>query len=174
MAITVVSRTSPLRWSDFSVSPTRIQDNADRTLQDSYTSFNYAFDDKDARTVSGRFSFADPWKLTITPSASVYSGVGRTDALLSHEQFHYDVGVVCARALARELAAVRTRTKAELLPIIQKAIALHFHRRAGLIQSRYDRETAHGTNAAAQRRWKQQMASVLANPNAHMIGGWWL
>lgn len=174
MPIRVNPSTKNLRWTDFTISQQRPMDPADGTRQDAYTSFDYTLPNKGPRQVGSFFAFPDPWDIIITPRAAAWANVAQTPALLAHEQFHYDVGIVCARALARYLSGVRTRTAAELLPLLNTAVQLHLHRRAGLLQRHYDRETGHGTNAGAQRRWKQQMALCLANPKAQMLGGWWL
>ena len=174
MPISVNPSTNNLRWTDFTISQQRPMDPADGTRQDAYTSFTYVTENKNPRKVGDLFAFPDPWRITIAPKAAAWANVAQTPGLLSHEQFHYDVGIVCARAMGRYLAGVRTKTAAELLPLLTKAVQLHLHRRAGLLQRHYDRETGHGTNPHAQRRWKQQMALCLANPNAQMLGGWWL
>lgn len=174
MPIDVRRTTVALRWNDFTVTNNRPVDPADGTAQDSYTAFDYEIENKGPRKVGNLFAFPDPWKITISHRAVVWSGAGQTPGLLSHEQFHFDVGVVCARAMARSLEKIRVRKEVELLPILNEHIRLHLHRRAGLLQKRYDRETGHGANATAQTRWKRNMAACLANPAILMLGGWWL
>ena len=106
MAITVVATPASLAWKDFTPSKTRIVDPSDGTLGDALTRFNFTLPKLPIRKVGGQFAMADPNVITITPNAQVYTGAVKTTALLSHEQFHYDVGIVTARALARELMSL--------------------------------------------------------------------
>ncbi len=174
MAIAVVANPASLTWANFTPSATKIVDPNDGTLIDALTGFNYSLPALPPRMVDGQFAMANPNVLTITPNAQLFTSVLQTPALLSHEQFHYDVGIVTARALARELMALRAPNRAALGTAVQNAAQLHLKTRARLIASRYDLDTRHGTNAHYQRIWKQQMTSCLANPHANKLGGFWL
>jgi hypothetical protein len=174
MAITAVISPEDLSWDDFDVTPDRIQDPADGSMVDAFTRFEFAFPDLPARNLGHEFALADPNVITISPLAQVFADVKQTDELLSHEQLHYDVGFVTARALARELARMRAPTLAALRAALRDAFHLHFHVRAGLIQRRYDKDTNHGTIAHYQKIWKDGMAGCLANERADILLGWWL
>jgi hypothetical protein len=174
MAITVVANPVTLAWANFTPSGTQILDPGDGTLVDAFTRFNFNLPPLPARTVNGQFAMADPNVITITPNAQVFTGVAQTPALLSHEQFHYDVGIVTARALARQLMSLRAPTQAALVTAVQSAALLHFTTRAGLLQRRYDLDTRHGTNAHFQKIWKDRMAVCLANPRSDQLGGFFL
>lgn len=174
MAITVVANPMLLAWGNFTLSATRIADPNDGTLVDAVTRFNFYFPALAPRTVNGQFALADPNLLKITPNAQVFTGVLQTAALLAHEQFHYDVGIVTARALARELMALRAPNLAALSTAMNAAFRLHLFTRAGLLQRRYDIDAAHGTQAHYQKVWKDRMAQCLANPLSSRIGGFYL
>jgi len=174
MAITIVANPASLAWVNFTPSATQIVDPNDGTLVDALTRFNFNLPPLPPRMVNGQFAMADPNVITITPNAQVFTGVLQTPALLSHEQFHYDVGIVTARALARELMALRAPNQAALATAVQNAARLHFTTRAGLLQRRYDLDTRHGTNAHYQRIWKDRMTSCLANPRSDQLGGFFL
>ncbi|MCB1026028.1 MAG: hypothetical protein KDB79_16650 [Acidobacteria bacterium] len=174
MPITVQANPANLTWANFRVVPNKILDPADGTLQDSFTKFDYQMPDRPARRIDGKLAFADPLTITITPDAQVWSGVAQTAALLSHEQFHYDIGIVTARAFARELSRLRKDTEGELVLALRAAENLHFITRTGLLQKRYDLDTRHGTQAHYQKIWKDRMTVCLADPNATQIGGFWL
>lgn len=174
MAITIRANPVNLAWANFTVTANQILDPADGTLVDAYTTFNYNIPNLPPRNIGGRLAFPDPWTITITPRAQVWTNVAQTAALLSHEQWHYDIGTVTGRALARQLAASRGANMAELITILNDAVRLHFHTRAGILQKRYDIDTGHGTNAHYQKIWKDRMTACLANPNADQIGGFWL
>ena len=174
MAITVQANPANLTWANFTVVPNKIVDPADNALVDAYTTFNYNIPPLPPRTVDGKLAFADPMTITITPNCRVWSGVSQTAALLSHEQWHYDIGTVTARALARKLSRARKNTQAELVTLLQNAVQLHFRTRAGLLQSRYDKDTRHGTNAHYQNIWKTRMTNCLNDASATQLGGFYL
>ena len=174
MAITVVANPASLTFLNFTPSATRILDPGDGTLVDAFTRFNFNLPPLPPRTVAGKFAMADPNVITITPNAQIFTGVLQTPALLSHEQFHYDVGIVTARALASELMALRAPNLAALTTAVQNAARLHFTTRAGLLQRRYDLDSRHGTNAHFQKIWKDRMTSCLANPRSSQLGGFFL
>jgi hypothetical protein len=174
MAITVTATPATLAWGDFTVVTTQIVDPGDGTLVDAVTRFDFDFPDLPARNIGGMMALADPNVITITPNAQVWSGVRQTAALLSHEQFHYDVGIVIARALARQLTALRAPNQAALGALVREAARLHFQTRAGLLQRRYDIDTDHGAIALYQGIWKRRMTDCLANPRSEQLGGFWL
>ena len=174
MAITVQAVPASLTWGNFAVVPNKILDPADNTLVDAYTTFRYQMPNLPPRQINGQFALADPMTITITPSAQVWSGIAQTAGLLSHEQLHYDVGIVTGRALARELTRLRAPSLPALVTALNAAVQLHFHTRAGLLQKRYDLDTRHGANAHYQRIWKDRMTACLANPNADQLGGFYL
>jgi len=117
------------------------------------------------------FAVADPNVLTITPNAQIFTGVPQTPELLRHQQFHYDVGIVTGRALARSLMALRASSLPILTADIQLLLRVHFTTRAQLLQRRFDLDSHRGTHAHFQRIWKHRMAACLANPNSERLGG---
>ena len=174
MAITVLALPSALIWANFTTVAGPLIDPADGHSVDALTAFNYNLPTLPPRTIGGQWAMADPNVMTITPNAQVVAGVAQTPGLLSHEQFHYDVGIATARALARHLAALRAPNQAALGAAVRDAADLHFNVRAGLIQRRYDTDTRHGTNAHYQRIWKSRMSACLVNPRSETIGGFYL
>ena len=109
MAITATVSPAALTWAHFRSSPTQITDPNDGSLVDAFTSFNHNMPARGHRMDGRQFAMADPNVITISPNAQVWTGVVQMADLLSHEQFHYDIGFVTARALARELTRLRTR-----------------------------------------------------------------
>ena len=174
MAITVVASPATLTWANFTVVAAQMIDPNDGTLVNSVTQFNFNLPNLPPQTINGQLAMADPNVITITPNAQVWSGVVQTAALLSHEHFHYDVGIVTARALARQLMAIRAPNLAALQTAVQNAAQLHFQTRTRLLQRRYDIDTRHGTNAHFQNIWKSRMTACLANPRSDQLGGFWL
>jgi hypothetical protein len=174
MAISVLANPVTLSFSDFTVVPAQIRDPNDGTPVDALTRFNFSIPDLPPRTVNGVLALADPMVITITPNAQISSGVAQTPALLSHEQFHYDVGIATGRALVRHLSALRGGNLALLRTALGDAVTLHFTTRARLLQRRYDLDSRHGTNAHFQAIWKNRMAACLAHPNSDQLGGFFL
>ena len=174
MTIPVLAIPPLLTWPNFTTVAGPLIDPADGTSVDALTAFNFNLPSLPPRNLGGQLAVADPNVITITPNAQIVAGVAQTPGLLSHEQFHYDVGIATARALARHLAALRAPNLAALGTAVRDAANLHFTVRAGLIQRRYDIDTRHGTNAHYQRIWKSRMAACLANPRSETIGGFYL
>ncbi len=112
MAITVHTNPVYLTWANFRVVPNKILDPADGTLQDSFTQSDFAMPALPLRNVVGKLGYADPLTITITPNAQIWSGAPQTAALLSLEQLQYDVGIVTARAFAKELSHLLKTRKA--------------------------------------------------------------
>lgn len=174
MAITVQANPMNLTWANFTVTPDKILDPNDNTLQDSYTTFRFNIPDLPPRTVNGELMLADPITITITPHARVWSGVQQTPALLSHEEWHYHVGIVVARAFAKEAAQLHAPDMPRLRTAFQTTFNLHFITRVHLLQSRYDLDTRHGTQAHYQKVWKDRMTLCLADPKSDQLGGFYL
>lgn len=173
MTITATRTPVTLGAADYIPFPIVI-DPADGTVQTAFTAFQFNIPAHPPRTVDGRQALAETFAIRITPVAMITVGATMTSGLLGHEQFHYDVGFVIARQLARELSALRRNAIAELATALTAAVTLHFSTRAGLIQRRYDLDTRHGTNAHYQRIWLDRMRACLANASATQIGGFWL
>ena len=174
MTITAIRNPRVLTWDDFDEVGT-LTDPNDGTAIDAFTAFEFELlPDLPAESHHGRFRMSRSMSISITPIARVRTGATQSAALLAHEHLHYDVGFVIARQLARELNVIDDATEPGLRARIDELIELHFHTRARLIQTRYDRESNHGQNAHFQRVWSQNMRACLGNPHASQIGGWML
>jgi hypothetical protein len=174
MKINVITVPQILTWHDFTPSSGRLIDPNDGSLIDALTAFNFNFPSLPPVVKNGVYSLSLPNNIIIGPSAQVWVGVSKTAKLLSHEQFHYDVGTATARALARQLAVLKANSVAKLGTMMREAFNLHFTKRAGLIQRRYDLDTRHGTNDYYQKIWKKRMDQCLADPKSTTIGGFYL
>ena len=116
-------------------------------------------------------TFPRRWVITITPKGKVWQGASRTAELLAHEELHYFFGYITARAMVNELLALRVADPRELQTALYTAVTLHLEERAGALNEQYDLDTAHGTDATEQRRWKNAMDTCLADPNATRLLG---
>jgi hypothetical protein len=173
LAITARANPTAIKWSHFK-EKTELKDPNDGKPVDAVTRFGFDFPGGRPREVDGSWALADLQVITITPICLIKQGAGQTDDLLSHEQLHYDVGIVTARALARKLTKIRVSKLAELRPAVMAAVDLHIFKRAALLQQRYDRDTKHGVNRRQQRLWKNQMGAVLEKPGSEKLHGYWL
>lgn len=174
MTITSFASPNTLSWDDFTPVAAKIRDPHDGTDVDALTQYDFFLPTRPARRDGAMFALDDSLVLLITPNCQVWTGVAQTAALLSHEQFHYDVGVVIARQAARHFNRLRALTEGGLLAALTSARILHFVTRNRLIQSRYDTDTHHGTSAHYQKIWKDRMATCLAAADADQIGGFFL
>jgi hypothetical protein len=81
--------------------------------------------------------------------------------LLEHEQLHFDIAEVAVRKIAARFADFKTAcAEAGGTDRIQEMVVLA-DRELQEEQQRYDRETAHGTNARAQDQWKLKIRKAL-------------
>ncbi len=172
-AITATRNVVKLKEANFVKVP-KVFDPADGTEQDALTAFDYELPDKGSRMVGAEFALAVPNVILVWPKAKMRIGAVITPGLLAHEQFHYDLGFVLARAFAHQLTTARAPSYAALVTIYANLEKLHFVTREKLIQQRYDIDTHHGGNAHYQKIWLDRMAACIANPKANQIGGFWL
>jgi hypothetical protein len=173
MSISLVVNPTTLKWTDYTEQDKVIDPN-DKTEQSAFTAFDWDLPPKTPRGLDGKLALADGLTLTITPIALVKKGVKKSDELLSHEQFHYDVGIIIARVVVKVLEGLTGATISDLDTGTDLIMNRHFIVRSGLIQRRYDLETRHGNNAAYQKAWKKLMKETMARPNSTQMGGWWL
>lgn len=106
---------------------------------------------------------------TMEPSLSWAASQGKSADVLDHEQRHFDLYEVYARKLRTILVRPRITgaTTDEVRTTLRKEInvaASAVLDMASQIQSLYDDETAHGTNAAVQASWAAKIDAWLASP----------
>jgi hypothetical protein len=81
--------------------------------------------------------------------------------LLEHEQLHFDIAEVTARKITTRFAQFKDAcSEPGGTDRIHDMVVLA-DRELQEEQQRYDRETAHGTNARAQEQWKQKIRKAL-------------
>jgi len=111
--------------------------------------------------------------ITVAPEPSrtlVRASAKGSEELLRHEQGHYDLVLLAARALARELSTLTVSSATELSQLTQDSVDEHTKRAARLSQA-YDRRTDHGRNLAAQARWGERIAAALAVESVDDLDG---
>ena len=142
-----------LTWADFAGRP----DPASAASAMTAYLLNYEGECADSIfrfTVRSTFLPGQAWVRT-SMLLSTYHGA----LALQHEQTHFDLSEVQARALRADLAAIPNacdRPDDEIGAIVER------HMRADAqTQRRYDRETGHGTDALAQGRWDADVREQL-------------
>ena len=84
-----------------------------------------------------------------------------SEALLRHEQLHFDITEAYARVMRQKLQLFAARANCEKLqPAFNnttKLVYADWDRE----QNRYDQETNHGLNAVRQAAWEKQTAAKL-------------
>lgn len=115
-AITATRNVVKLKEANFVKVP-KVFDPADGTEQDALTAFDYELPDKGSRMVGAEFALAVPNVILVWPKAKMRIGAVITPGLLAHEQFHYDLGFVLARAFAHQLTTARAPSYAALVTI---------------------------------------------------------
>ncbi|MBV6405671.1 MAG: DUF922 domain-containing protein [Flavobacteriales bacterium] len=140
----------PLTWADFQGAPPR------NTTRDAYTYYGISANfERDARgrvTAEVRCVFM-PEKSWVRPPAKASA------PLLAHEQLHFDLAELHARRFARDLPDLLVGDDPEAA--FQRAHDRMMDRLREE-QERYDRDTDHGRDAAAQARWAAEVRRRLA------------
>ena len=93
------------------------------------------------------------------------------DAALRHETYHFHLNEVYRRKLESALLTVRVcgRTAEETGDLLDRQVhdvADRWLRQAEAIQEKYETETKHGTNAAAQGTWEARIDAWLVDPSS--------
>ena len=112
---------------------------------------------------SGAQCTMDPTRSWVRPGAEL-------PALLTHEQGHFDLAEVYRRLLKNTLSRLTAqgKDKASVKRCLEERateIAQGILARLEAAQLRYDEETVHGTDLAAQSTWLSWIQSWLANPD---------
>ncbi|MBK1722458.1 hypothetical protein [Thiocystis violacea] len=156
MAITVSPNPRTLQWSNFREVPS-LPD------EDAHIDINFSVPNRPFRSVDGRFRMAETFQIGISPVATVRRGASQTGALLSHEQGHYDIGILVGHAMARDFMALEAATVGELTTAITNCFNRHRQTLMAPIQHKYDLDTGHSQISAQQQRWDRLIRQCLAS-----------
>lgn len=159
MPVLVRPTQTRLAWSDFEVTDETFRDGvAEAGFDSGFQPENFS-----PRRVRGSFYLPETFTVRVWPVARVNREADQTPELLAHEQLHFDVGIVCARALARDITGLNRRTVDDLGTALSDLQQLHMFDRADAIQQAYDTQTQHGRDADKQREWQAAMAQCLGS-----------
>ena len=84
-----------------------------------------------------------------------------SEALLRHEQLHFDITEVYARIMRQKLISFAARANCEKLQPAFNNVTKLVYSEWDREQNRYDQETTHGLNAMRQAYWEKQTATKL-------------
>jgi Bacterial protein of unknown function (DUF922) len=170
MAVNVVATPVTLAWSNFRV----VDSSPDLTGDEVAQIHPEVRMPSNIQTVPAKGSYTlNSFTVTVAPvqqDTIVLSSAAQTADLLKHEQGHYDLMILVARAMARELGAASDASSAGLATKVQNIRQTH-DKRAQIIDSAYDVQTGHGQNAAAQTAWNMAIAAALGNPASTTVKG---
>ncbi len=167
MPVLVKPTKTKLDWADFPESGGTLRDHdAEAGYESEFIPTNFT-----PRKIRGRAYLPATYTIRVWPVLQVSRGANKTSELLAHEQLHYDVGIICARALARELDGLNAADPSELLGRVNELHELHMLTRAEAIQTAYDNQTKHGKDATKQKAWEDAMAQCLGTSSITRIMG---
>lgn len=78
-----------------------------------------------------------------------------SDAVLAHEQLHFDIAEVYGRKLRKAIRNVSDRQPESFSKVIQPIFAEEIK-----MQDQYDRETSHGTYTNRQDAWRKKLTGA--------------
>jgi hypothetical protein len=111
--------------------------------------------------------------ITVAPvpqDTIVLRSAEQTADLLRHEQGHYDLLILVAKAMARDLGAATDSSASGLNTQVQTIQQTH-NANAQAIDSAYDTQTKNGKDPLQQTSWNQAIAAALGNPGSTTVRG---
>jgi hypothetical protein len=170
MAVTVVATPPTLSWSNFRVVDSS-PDLSGNEVAQIHPEVRFPGNMQTVPT-NGIFKL-NSFTITVAPVAAdtiVLSSATQSADLLKHEQGHYDLLVIGAKALAADLGAASAPSSSGLATKVQTIRNTHMTR-ASAIDAAYDTQTKNGQDTAQQNSWNLAIATALANPNPTTIQG---
>ena len=167
MTIRVVSRPARLSWRNFkSVGSIPDSDEEAQTAQE------MIFPRISVKQVNGKFRLADFTVTVATQPADtlVVRTADRSSELLDHEQGHFDLLVLAARAMALDLEKAEADSPEDLQQVLEEIKTTHGDR-AIAIDAEYDEQTRHNRDAVQQRRWRKLINDAMTAGNATQLAG---
>lgn len=106
-------------------------------------------------------------KATIFPSVYMVESMswvkqgGMSEYSLGHERLHFDIAYLAALSLIRSLRSIKASSQRDLQSYIQYEY-LAAYRFMNRMQEKYDEDTKHGLNEAAQQDWENRIKEEIA------------
>jgi hypothetical protein len=143
----------PLVWTDFTATPPQSSEWAALT----YSGLRAAYHCDATRVQFGVLAYFQPSESWARPQT--VKNRHQSAVVLPHEQGHFDLAEISARQLRQELGTLQPSCASldtTFSGTVSAALA-----RTDALQNRYDAETAHGTLAPAQARWREWITVTL-------------
>lgn len=155
MAVTLTGFDHAVGWREFS----RFAERQDRGSEDAFiraaTHIDY-----DYEGTTGNYAVTGVQaRVWVDQGESWVVQGSETDALLAHEQGHFDITALGLREEAHLVDALTGAGAAEIQRQ-RRRIRRRMQRRINQANERYDARTEHSRNAAVQRRWLRSIAAL--------------
>ena len=146
------SETKKLTWKDFKAEPNQKSDAV--ALTASGITFGFSIKTSDKRVVG----FSTTVESHFYPNKSWYFKEKCSDLILRHEQLHFDITELYARKFREKISKLQANRN-----IKKQLNGLHasINNELNKTQKRYDEETDHSINEAAQNHWENFIAKEL-------------
>ena len=116
------------------------------------------------------YVFSSTVEATFDPATSWFRNpLKASEALLRHEQLHFDITEVYARIMRQKLNIFAARANCEKLQPAFNNVTKLVYADWDREQNRYDQETNHGLNAVRQAYWEKQTATKLEQLKAFAL-----
>ncbi|WP_026915548.1 DUF922 domain-containing protein [Christiangramia portivictoriae] len=141
-----------LSWQDFQGTPDENIDFSANTNSGMSYFWNYS-------TSTGKPELTHEVKSNFYPDLSWVKEVNNPEYLLAHEQLHFDITELHVRKLRKRLTEYKVgrSVRQDLKKLYKKTEAERV-----AMQNRFDKETSHSQIKEAELRWRQLIASRLA------------
>jgi hypothetical protein len=146
------------QFSNFSSRPSNKDEDAQISQQISFSNF-------ELQRARGLLSIKDVnVVISLVSSECWVVSSQMSNSLLKHEQGHYDILALSARELFQALSGLSAATAREL-QLAASRLQTSFGEHATRVNDRYDTQTDHSRNAAAQQLWDNRISSAKLNPH---------
>lgn len=144
-----------LTWDDFRATPIQNANFVANTNSAIHFSYSYTIENNNVQVRSTVESF-------FSPKRSWYIPGKVTTHILAHEQTHFDISELHARILRKKIEQKRftKNVKSEI-----EAIYRQVDEQKIAMQKKFDAESDHSRNVKNEMRWRQYIATQLAEHN---------
>ena len=143
----------PLTWGNFEGTP----DPASSFDANTSSGLSYSWSLK--KDISGTH-FVYHVESYFLPAGSWVKPNKKSELLLAHEQLHFDITEVFARQLRQKLRDFDPDRSRDIKQELRKFYE-EIERERALLQEKFDRDTRHGQDEAAQLRWRKHINIAL-------------
>jgi hypothetical protein len=169
MTIKVEAHPARLQWSHFK----RVAHLPGGSDEEAQTSSEIILPTRiSQRKVGSQFQLGD-FTVTVGIKAHetlVVRSAATTDDLLDHEQGHFDLLLLVARAMAAELEKATGSSSTELQSAVSDIQSTH-NTRAQALDATYDDQTHNSRNETQQRRWRKLIDDALGKQGVMSLDG---